>query len=134
MCTGGHDWLSPFDSGFRFRRSSSTCRGCSPQGHLPSSDLAVVVAQLPRLGHVAASDAAATAAPAAAAARLLSLDHVAVAAAAYLPSLDHVGAGAGAGAAAARLRSLDQAGAAAAVWFPSVQDNLSPNLPCYVRG
>ena len=80
---------APGPSGFRCRRwranpvsidSSSTYRGYSPNGHHPSSDLAVVVVHLPSLGHVAA---------AATAVRLPSLDHVAVAAAAAhgLPSV-----------------------------------------------
>ena len=41
---------------------SSTCCGCFPNGHLPSSDLATVVAHLPSLGHVAVVVAAAAAA------------------------------------------------------------------------
>ena len=110
---------APGPIGFRCRRwranpvsidSSSTYRGCSPNGHHPSSDLAVVV-HLPSLVHVAAAAVAA------------------VAAAVRLPSLDHV-------AAAARLPSLDHA-AAAADGLPSVQHHLSLNplrRPYSVRG
>ena len=104
--TCGRDWPLSLACGSCFRRFSSTCRGCSPNGHLPSSDLAVVVAHLPSLGHVVAAAAVA---------------------AVRLPSLDNVVVAVVAAAAAARLPSLDHVAAATAVGLPSVQYHVSLN-------